>query len=419
MDEQQRSRWNLIQNIVITLLSLSAVALFTQTQLYSLGLNESAVLSGGGQTVSAAAQTAALSAPVRVAVTGPYGRFGSVTLTTNMEEFADPLGRRLAEALGSAKTFAVCTEAEFLAALEGPSLYYDFLSPLPLPVLAALVDGGGETDEPLSARRLVIAAREGGTALYLWDGSDVCRRASTAVSADSLEQVVNRYELGGAFFSQDREETAVSLAPCSLLPEELPVLPVLVQGAPLANTNWLLSALSFNPRTRTRYLESNGTELITDGDRTLRIRPDQSMYYQSGSDPILKISAAEEIPTLREAAEGAGALLNTVLSPVSGAVSPYLKNIHQNGAVTTLQFDYQSSGIPIRFAGGEAAAEVTLTGTTVTSLTLRFRQYTPSGETSLLLPLTQALAVAAREPGKELTIAYVDGSDCAAHWIAD
>ena len=418
-EEQRRSRRDLLQNIVITLLFLSAAALFTQTQLYSLGLNEGAVLAGGGQTVSASAPAAALVAPVRAAVTGTYGRFGSVTLTTGTEAFADPLGRRLAEALGSARPFTPCTEAEFLEALEGPSLYYDFLTDLPLPVLGALVEGGEELDETLSARRLVIAVRESGTVLYLWDSGGTCRRAPTAVSADSLIQAVSRYELGGAFFSQDREETAAFLAPCSLLTEELPALPVLIQGDPLADTGWLLSALSFNPRTRTRYLESNGTELITDGDRTLRIRPDQSVYYQSGRDPILKISAQGETPTLREAAMGMGALLNTVLTPVSGEALPYLKSIRQNGAVTSLQFDYQVGGVPIRFAGGGCAVEATLTGTTVTSLILRFRQYTASEEQSLLLPLPQALAVAAREPGGELTIGYVDGSDCAAHWIAD
>lgn len=421
-EEQRRSRRDLIQNIVITLLFLSAAALFTQTQLYSLDLGESAVLPGGGQTVAAPAQTAALTAPVRVAVTGTYGRFCSVTLTTGMEEFADPLGRRLAEALGSARSYAPCTEAEFLDALEGPSLYYDFLTPLPVTVLAALVDGGEDVrlEEDLTARRLVIAAWEGGTALYLWDGGGALFRAATAVSTDSLSQAIGRYELGGAFFAQDREETENLLAPCSLLPETPPELPELTLGDPLADTSWLLSALSFNPRTRTRYLESNGTELITDGDRSLRIRPNQSVYYQSGKDPILKVNAAGELPTLREAALGAGALLNTVMTPVSGTAAPYLKSIRRNGTVTTLQFDYQTGGVPIRFADGGCAAEVTLTECTVTALTLRFRQYAASEEDSLLLPLAQALAVSARSPGKELTIGYVDGGgSCAAHWLAD
>ena len=54
-------------------------------------------------------------------------------------------------------------------------------------------------------------------------------------------------------------------------------------------------------------------------------------------------------------------------------------------------------------------------------MTLRIRQYTSLEESSLLLPLRQALAVAARHPGTELTIGYVDnGSDTvSAQWLAE
>ena len=141
MGEQRRNRRNLVQNIIITFLSLLAVLLFTRTQLYSLDL-------GGGKAPAAgpsqsAAPAAELTAPVRAAVTGDYGRYGSVTLTTGDSGFADLLGRRLLEALGSARDYVSCAPAEFLRALEGPSLYYDFLEPLPLSVLAGLLGGGG------------------------------------------------------------------------------------------------------------------------------------------------------------------------------------------------------------------------------------------------------------------------------------
>ena len=49
-----------------------------------------------------------------------------------------------------------------------------------------------------------------------------------------------------------------------------------------------------------------------------------------------------------------------------------------------------------------------------------FRQYLLSEETSLLLPLPQALAVAAAGPGKELSIGYVErGGECQACWLSD
>ena len=420
MGEQRQDRRNLVQNILITLLALSAAVLFTQTQLYNLNLTTSEAPSGPAQSAAPAAE---LAAPVRTAVTGDYGRCGGLTCTTGDPVFADPLGRRLLEALGSARDYVPCSRGDFLRALRGPSLYYDFLEPLPLSVLAGLLGGGEDVSprEDLSARRLLIVPQEGGAVLYLWDGGENCFRASTAVSSDSLEQVISRYELGDASFAMDGGGLERELDPCSLLPAQPPELPSFTLGDPLAGgTDRLLSALGFNPRSRTRHTESSGTELIIDGDRTLRIRPDNTIHYQSGNEPILRVKAAGDLPTAREAALGAGSLLGSLLAPVSGELQPWLQSLRRSGDVTALRFGYQLKGVPVRFQDGGFAAEITLTGSAVTALSLRFRQYNAAEEPSLLLPLPQALAVAAASPGKELSIGYVErGGECRAYWLSD
>lgn len=420
MGEQRQDRRNLVQNLLITLLALSAAVLFTQTQLYNLNLTTSEAPPGPAQSAAPAAE---LAAPVRTAVTGDYGRCGGLTCTTGDPVFADPLGRRLLEALGSARDYAPCSRGDFLRALRGPSLYYDFLEPLPLSVLAGLLGGGEDVSprEDLSARRLLIVPQEGGAVLYLWDGGENCFRASTAVSADSLEQVISRYELGDASFAMDGGGLERELDPCSLLPAQPPALPAFTLGDPLAGgTDWLLSALGFNPRSRTRHTESSGTELIIDGDRTLRIRPDNTIHYQSGNEPILRVKAAGDLPTAREAALGAGSLLGSLLAPVSGELQPWLQSLRRSGDVTALRFGYQLKGVPVRFQDGGFAAKITLTGSAVTALSLRFRQYNAAEEPSLLLPLPQALAVAAASPGKELSIGYVErGGECRAYWLSD
>ena len=420
MGEQRQDRRNLVQNILITLLALSAAVLFTQTQLYNLNLTTSEAPPGPAQSAAPAAE---LAAPVRTAVTGDYGRCGGLTCTTGDPVFADPLGRRLLEALGSARDYAPCSRGDFLRALRGPSLYYDFLEPLPLSVLAGLLGGGEDVSprEDLSACRLLIVPQEGGAVLYLWDGGENCFRASTAVSSDSLEQVISRYELGDASFAMDGGGLERELDPCSLLPAQPPELPSFTLGDPLAGgTDWLLSALGFNPRSRTRHTESSGTELIIDGDRTLRIRPDNTIHYQSGNEPILRVKAAGDLPTAREAALGAGSLLSSLLAPVSGELQPWLQSLRRSGDVTALRFGYQLKGVPVRFQDGGFAAEITLTGSAVTALSLRFRQYNAAEEPSLLLPLPQALAVAAASPGKELSIGYVErGGECRAYWLSD
>jgi hypothetical protein len=104
----------------------------------------------------------------------------------------------------------------------------------------------------------------------------------------------------------------------------------------------------------------------------------------------------------------------------AGSAQLYLEQVQQAGTVTTLTFGYQSEGVPIRFTDGQSAAQVVLSGTVVTSVTLRLRQYT-AAEVTPLLPLRQALGIAAQERGAELSIGYIDdGSGTAsANWLAD
>lgn len=428
MGPHLKKHQDFLQNTAIALLSVSAVFLFAQTQIYNLGVTAGSgyfrfLSASAARTDSAStAQGAALAAPVRVAVTGPYGRYGNVALSTADTEF-EPLDRLLGEVLGSARTYAACDDQAFLGALRSTSVYYDFLEPLPLSVLAGLV-GGTAGEDGISARRLVVASQSDSVYLYLWDGGSSYLRCTTAVSTENLETAIGNYELGSARFAFDDADPALhseEVAPYSLFLAEEPELPVLSATASLADTDALLNTLRFNPYTKNRYAEPNGTEVIYESERTLRIRTDGSIYYQSGGDPVLTVKSAGEDPTMQEAVTGAAALLTALLSPASDGAALYLQSIQQSGSLTALTFGYQMNGVPIRFSDGGCAAKVSLAGSAVSTLELRFRQYVPTEETSLLLPLRQALAIAALEPGAELSIGYADNGSgtVSAGWLAD
>jgi hypothetical protein len=195
---------------------------------------------------------------------------------------------------------------------------------------------------------------------------------------------------------------------------------VLSAADPLTDTDGLLSALDFNPYTNNRYTETDGTELIREEDRSLRIQTNGTIRYQSSLSTV-EIEASSAVLTPWEAADGTAALLNRLLNGSAGDGSLYLLEFQQDGQSITLRFGYQIGGTPIRFSDGGTAAEVTLSGSAVTALTLRFRQYTAAEESSLLLPLKQALAIAAEHPGLELAIGYADsGSDTlSASWLVN
>jgi len=430
MGQKRRDRLDFFQNILIVLLSFTSVLLIAQTQLYHLGsstLSERLgfLLEDSGQTgASVSAASAVPAAPVHVAVTGAYGRYGDTDLVSSDDDFLS-LGDLLKEALGSARTYTTCTQADFLQALDTTSIYYDFLYPLPLSLLADLT--GTAVDSNLQAQRLILSAHgDQGVRLYLWEpAGNTFRYCGTAISRSDLEQAAGKFELGNAVFAFELAEedgSYASIDPCSLfLSDSLPQLPVLQGEREPGQTDSILSALNFNPRTNYRYPESDGTEVVVEGERSLRIHPDGMVSYRSGGESTLSIvSAVPDAPTLSEAVTGTSALLHKLLD-ASGDARLYLKTVQQSDSSTNLLFGYHVNGIPVRFSNGSNAAEVTLTGSTVSSLSLNFRRYTVTGESSLLLPLRQALAIASGGTGAELSIGYADngGDKLSACWLAE
>ena len=140
MSEHSRKRRDFIQNITIAVLCVSAVLLFAQTQVYNLGVNSNlfTFLSGHDLQVAPVSpdQTdTLLTAPVRIAAASTFGRYGNVTLSTEDEDF-EPLRGLLEQALAAVDRLTGSTQEDFFAALETAGVYYDFLSPLPLSLLA-------------------------------------------------------------------------------------------------------------------------------------------------------------------------------------------------------------------------------------------------------------------------------------------
>ena len=98
-----------------------------------------------------------------------------------------------------------------------------------------------------------------------------------------------------------------------------------------------------------------------------------------------------------------------------------MEELQQEGGHFVLSFGYQFEGVRIRRASGQSAAQVTLEGTKVTAFTLWPRRYAAGDGESLLLPLTQALAIARSLGGRELSVRYTDGGGdtLSAEWLAE
>ena len=302
------------------MLAVSAVLLFTQMYRPDSSGYWQLFDPAGAQAPSGnAGQWVPLTAPVHAVVAGPCRHFGSVTMTTSDEAFS-PLRSLLEQALGSARSGASCEKEEFLQALDSISVYCDFLSPLPLTVLANLMWTSGE-DESVFVRQLAVVKQENAVVLFLWDSRNSFLRCETALTPEILENTIGRYELGGAQFAMDTLQTQYpDLAPCSLFRRRTRAAGSCL-SLRLVGFHPLLTALGFNPNTQNRYPDANGTQVIMENGRTLRIHTDGTIAYRSGGSGLLPISAEGEVPRCWRHL-WAAALCSTPCCPLSAETVP-------------------------------------------------------------------------------------------------
>ncbi len=411
-----RAAKNKLQNFLIVLLSVTATLLFLQNRRLTRGdggLLSRLFADPGTAIADSMGQTEAAALPLRFAAAGDYAAYGELGMTTADEAFSSP-GALLREALGSASGRQTADETAFLAALEGTALYYDFLTALPASHLGRHLDC--EVPQGLEQVRYLLLSVQGGSVfLYCGDGaSDL--RYQTKVSAPDLTALVNRCELPGVVFAGQLSQ-AEGLSPLSLLPSEEVSLPQL-SAASCAAESSLWNLLGFNPRTNNYYLESDGTQVILEGESTLRLQPGSVIRYEGQG---LSLSDQDSFSDAGEAVEAGGRFLSALLQSCGSGTGLLLRQVQATTDGWAMDFDYHAGGYPIRSGSGAAMASLTLRGSEVAELELTLRRYTVTEESAPLLPLTQALAIARRYAGAEVSLGYVDGGGdtLSAGWLAE
>lgn len=408
---------NLLQNLLILLLSASALFLFIRQQTE----NPLATFLLSSQTTTNTGDTAegsllSVESVVRIAVSGAYGRYGDLHMTSTSDGFAG-IRNLLQEALGSAGAPSACTQQDFRSALDSVSLYCDWTTPLPLPLVAGII-GVSSTAEELAVRRMVLSSDQNSVVLYLTDDHTYLR-CTTKVSAESLLNFISGTQMDAVAFAYELDSP--SATPYSLFHTgELRNYPLLNSSAATQPVDPLLSALGFNPNTNSRYTESNGTEVVRDGERTLRIEPDSTLLYDSGGTylPELSIPFSGETVSVEDAVLCAARTLNQLILNNDATLYPKAVQATPDGWIVT--FDYQVDGVLLRLSSGEPAARVEVTSSGISGFSIRLRRYTVSDENSLLLPLLQAMGIASGGERGELSICYVDsGSTVAAAWLEE
>jgi len=415
----KRTRISLLQNAAIILLSISALFLLFRVLSYETGDSRTTIFSElFGADSSETAHTAAatdltgMAAPFHLVITGPYGRSGILpgdAVTTPDDAVID----LLREALGSAEQMESVGPAVFRNALSVPGIFIDYLSALDAGVVSGRLNAVLAYDTPI---RYLLVAAEGTTnaALYLWDGGSSVSRFQTAVSVSALHELTAAASPDDTFFAFEGGEEYAHLAPYSLMRHTALTIPVCSSALPsiASDMDALLALLDFNVHTESRYKLSNGTEVVVESPRTVRLQSDGVLLYEgdeSVDSELFIVSCAGDAPTAAEAVLAARQLIGTLFSAAEfSATQLYLSSISPAGNGFDLEFHYMVNGIPVSFSDETPALRMEIRGRSVTAFTLRWRQYTLTEESYTLLPVRQAAAIAANFEQPFMTIGYAD-----------
>ena len=424
-----KKRAGLLQNLAIVLLSLSAgvlVLLMGAAELWGReGISQiTQIFSGEPSRPDQVDGLSAAAVPVNLVLTNGYGRWGEL-LTTTASDSAVRCGSLLREAAGSSSHPAAVSDQAFRQALDGQGIFVDFLQAAPAQVAAAWFGASFDSDWPV--RTLLLSAGSGDACvLLLRDGEGQTYRYDTAVPAADVLDFLAGIDTNGASFAYEAGAPYETLYPYTLLPAGRVSLPPLSAATPPDATDdrRLLGVLGFNTHTNYRYPEVDGTQVIVESPRTLRIRPDGTVHYSGDSEdsvPLLSIPAAkDEAPSAAGAALAALRLAEALWPPqFSGDGRFFLSGIQETAEGWRVSLGVCAGGVPVHYTDDTSAVEVQFTGGTVTAFSLRCRRYTFQEEAYALLPLAQAAAAAGDAEGGMLTVGYVDrfGEEAVPGWL--
>lgn len=404
-----------LQNVALVVLTLSAVFLLLSffhlrggwTARFQTLL---AVRPAAGGQEEASGVGELLAAPhIMVTSDSEYGRCGRL-YTPAGDALLEQMLPLFGEALGSADQVGAAADQTLRAGLGRSSLYLDLTVELPLEVVAAWLGERTVFDRAVRAMALTTEGRDTAV-LYLCGGEGEIFRYFTALPASAVEALTESVSPNGSLFAY--ETNYAPLAPYTVLVREAEGLPQVRSELPATYSSYrLLTALDFNAHTNSRYAEPDGTEVVMDGRRTLRIGPEGTVTYDSGEEDAGGRGGALE--ALRAAGRLAAALTGGVdASPL------YLRRLEEREDGYLVGFQYQVEGVPVRFPDEADALTVLVRGAGIAEFTCRCRTYVPEEEASVLLPPIMAAAIASLYPEGELSLGYVDSGSGRLHadWL--
>lgn len=427
---KRRRLIELCKDVLIVLLTCSALWLVTRSQIMgSLSglLQEEESVGGGYENLG---DTRADARPLRITASLPgetrSGRYGLQYDQDAVDGLFQQVAGLLVETLSSAGEPEKVTRSQWETALiTPPGVCFDFQGEIPLSVLSGWLTGE-ETEYEATVRRLVLTTWKGSVALYYQDRTDgtYYRCLSEVANGQHLTEALAALPDNGALYAFE-SELYDWLDPDTLITEPVPTPRVYQVKNPVSGAQGgleqIMAALELPVNSSSFY--SVGDERVARiGGDTLRLSGSGVLeYHAEEGSGLFPVPARGEVASLFEIVEHCRQLAAATVGAGAGQARLYFTGVRENGTGLEVAFDYCLNGIPVHLEDG-AAAWFQVEDGRITRFVLRYRNYSDSGETSVVLPIRQAAAAmeALNLEGAELLLTYSDtgGETVSASWAA-
>lgn len=424
MDRKRRRR-ELGKNLLILLLSASAIYLLTLTPL----IQDSGVLelfSGsrdGGESTANVTLTAA-ARPSRIAVNTGNGRYAVQYDQTEADELFAYLGPLLGEALISSGQPQAITEYRWRTLLQSEGIYFDFSGEIPLSALGRWLQQKGECDLGDSARRMVLAAGSEDEVLFCYESAQNGRfyLCGTGLTMSlHMKPAIVSVAANGAAFAFEGKDWEKNLSPYTLIGGDY-ALRHYAATMPLTAGNAMSSVLEALNYAGRNHASVSGGELYLDGNDRLQVLSGGVVTFDAAQGGKYPVATEGAQATVAEAIETARGLAESTVGLLCGDAELYLISAESVEGGYCIRFGYRLDGSAVWLYDEGWAAEFYIQDDYLTRFTLYFRCYTASDTYALVLPMDKAAAVLSglAQDALELVLQYRDGGEGVVEpvWVA-
>lgn len=404
-----------VKTALIALLAFSALILGWRTELFNdfiasiplFGSVADLVWGGAGASVTMSDSIKEAARPFDIVITDEDGgRYGVRYDTDARNSVYDRTSSIIRESLGSFSELREISEEEWRAALSGPGVYFEYITPVKLSVLDRWLDARmSAAAGDAFLRRICVAFGEDRSRIYYQDHESGLFYGADTASAAGKAQELGIYSANGAVFAYETGIKAAEAAPYMLIMpgRDHPDIRASAAGSAEELLDIILGAMGIRRSETSTYYDSSGVLVCVGTQLNVRVDADGYVFYrrtEAQSQP-----AAAETLSESDMIERARVIAADTIARTCGGAEVFFDSLDYGaGESCSVLFTYYIAGGRIMLFENEYAARVTFTAGAVLEFELNFRNFLQSGEYTRLLPERLALAAA----GGEFILCYSD-----------